>query len=239
MQTLSSARRTCMASSSAVEWTATVRMPSSLQARSTRSAISPRLAVRILANIEAPLLDDHQRLAIFDRLAVSDKNLDHCAGARRRDLVHRLHRFDDEQRLPGLHLAADLDEGSRARSRAEIGGADHRRDDGAGMLRRVDFRRGRGGRDAPWRLCRPQPRTCRTKICRTEMARNTYRHAVALELDLGEPGFVEELRQIANDVVVDRWRLRHGRGPGLARHDQSLAPILAPIMFATAAMASA
>src|ERR1700685_1747597 len=109
----------------------------------------------------------------------------------------------------------------------------------AGRLRRVDFRRGRGGRDAPWRLCRPQPRTCRTKICRTEMARNTYRHAVALELDLGEPGFVEELRQIANDVVVDRWRLRHGRGPGLARHDQSLAPILAPIMFATAAMASA
>ena len=51
MHTLSSARRTCMASASAVECTATVRMPRSLQARSTRSAISPRLAMRILSNM--------------------------------------------------------------------------------------------------------------------------------------------------------------------------------------------
>src|SRR5437773_3866830 len=51
MQTLSSASRTCMASASAVECTATVEMPSSLHARSTRSAISPRLAMRILSNI--------------------------------------------------------------------------------------------------------------------------------------------------------------------------------------------
>ena len=47
MQTLSSASRTCMASLSAVECTATVAMPSSLQARRTRRAISPRLAMRI------------------------------------------------------------------------------------------------------------------------------------------------------------------------------------------------
>src|ERR1700719_4737454 len=238
MQTLSSARRTCMASSSAVEWTATVGMPSSLQARSTRSAISPRLAIRILSNIE-PLLDDHQRLAVFDRLAVCDENLNHRAGARCWDLIHRLHRFDDEQRFAGLHLAADVDEGTCARCRAEIDGADHRRDDDAGVLRRVDRCRGwRGRRDAPRRLCGPQPRTCPTEIWRTEMARNADRHAVALELDLGEPGFVEQLRQIADDIVVDRWRLRHGRVPGLARHDQSFAPILAPIMSATPAMAS-
>src|SRR5262245_63018532 len=51
MHTLSSASRTCMASPSAVECTATVWMPSSWQARSTRSAISPRLAIRILSNI--------------------------------------------------------------------------------------------------------------------------------------------------------------------------------------------
>src|SRR5580700_3707690 len=234
MQTLSSARRTCMASSSAVEWTATVGMPSSLQARSTRSAISPRLAMRILSNIE-PSLDDQQRLAIFDRLAVSDQNLNHRAGARRRDLIHCLHCFDDEQRLADLHLAADLDEGTRARRRAEIDGADHRRDDSAGMLRRVERRRGRRGRrDAPRCFCGPQPRTWRT-----EVAGDANRHAVALELDLGESGFLEQLRQITDDVVVDRWRLRHGRVPGLARHDQSLAPILAPIMPATPAMASA
>ena len=50
MQTLSSARRTCMAFSSAVECTATVDIPSSRQARRTRRAISPRLAIRTLSN---------------------------------------------------------------------------------------------------------------------------------------------------------------------------------------------
>src|SRR5215813_13597066 len=51
MHTLSSASRTCMASASAVECTATVGMPSSLQARKTRNAISPRLAMRIFSNM--------------------------------------------------------------------------------------------------------------------------------------------------------------------------------------------
>src|SRR6476659_2985741 len=100
MQTLSSASRTCMASASAVECTATVEMPSSLQARNTRSGISPRLAIRILSNIVPStmgelrmansewkrfairsslfsLLDHHQRLAEFDRLAVLDEDLCH------------------------------------------------------------------------------------------------------------------------------------------------------------------
>src|ERR1700744_580448 len=100
MQTLSSARRTCIADSSAVECTATVAMPSSLQARSTRSAISPRLAIRILSNIAsvAALFDDDQRLAKLYRLAVLDENLGHRAGARRRDLIHGLHGLDDHQR---------------------------------------------------------------------------------------------------------------------------------------------
>ena len=46
MQTLSSAKRTCMAFASAVEWTATVWIPISRQARWMRSAISPRLAIK-------------------------------------------------------------------------------------------------------------------------------------------------------------------------------------------------
>ena len=50
-QTLSSASLTCIASLSAVEWIATVAMPISLQARMMRSAISPRLAMRIFSNI--------------------------------------------------------------------------------------------------------------------------------------------------------------------------------------------
>ena len=53
MQTLSSAMRTCIASASAVECTATDLIPISRQARITRSAISPRLAIRILSNIGA------------------------------------------------------------------------------------------------------------------------------------------------------------------------------------------
>src|SRR5215469_2289152 len=135
MQTLSSASRTCIADASAVECTATVAMPSSLQARSTRSAISPRLAINILSNIAtvAALFDDQERLAKLDRLAVLDENLRHRAGARRRNLIHRLHGFDDDQRVAGLHLAADIDERLGARRRREIGGADHRRGDGARM----------------------------------------------------------------------------------------------------------
>src|SRR5216684_3573179 len=65
MHTLSSASRTCIASSSAVECTATVGMPSSLQARSTRSAISPRLAMRILSNI-APAFSRAGTTASFE-----------------------------------------------------------------------------------------------------------------------------------------------------------------------------
>src|SRR5262247_3098922 len=108
MHTLSSASRTCMASASAVECTATVAMPSSLQARSTRSAISPRFAIRIFSNTWS--LDDQQRLAEFDRLRVLEQDLHHRAGARCGDLVHGLHRLDDQQRRAGLDNGADLDE---------------------------------------------------------------------------------------------------------------------------------
>src|SRR5690242_11745576 len=118
MHTLSSASRTCMASASAVECTATVATPSSLQARSTRSAISPRFAIRIFSNIDLqpsfrlrPIpslqffrlaceldvsLDDQQRLSELDRLRILEQDLHHRAGARRGNLVHGLHRLDDQ-----------------------------------------------------------------------------------------------------------------------------------------------
>ena len=50
MQMAWSARATCRLSRSASEYTATVEMPISLQARMTRMAISPRLAIRIFVN---------------------------------------------------------------------------------------------------------------------------------------------------------------------------------------------
>ena len=76
MQIASSARRTCIASVSAVEWTATVLMPISWQARWMRSAISPRLAIRTFWIAIRPIYSMiDQRLLIFDRLGVLDQDL--------------------------------------------------------------------------------------------------------------------------------------------------------------------
>src|SRR5712691_2150545 len=138
MQTLSSASRTCMASASAVECTATVAMPTSLQARKTLSAISPRLAIKTFSNIAAgglpTLLDDRQRLAELDRLAVADKDGGDHAGCGGGGVVHGLHRRDDEDRVARRDARAALDEGGSTRLSSKIGGADHRRGHGAGAL---------------------------------------------------------------------------------------------------------
>src|SRR5690606_8957461 len=118
-------------------------MPNSLQARSTRRAISPRFAIRTFWNILSALFDDDQRLAVFDRLTVLEQDRSDGARARRGYLVHRLHGFDDEKGLALLDLLADLDEWLGARCRRSVGGADHGRSHG--VLRRVDSGRGSGG----------------------------------------------------------------------------------------------
>src|SRR5258706_13670596 len=121
MQTLSSASRTCMASASAVEWTATVRMPISRQARWILRAISPRLAMRTFSNMRLPgdvrpsgggrrSTHDHQDFAELDRAAVADHDVADRAALRCQDRVHHLHRLDDQERLAGLDKVADLDE---------------------------------------------------------------------------------------------------------------------------------
>src|ERR1700684_1447577 len=128
MHTDSSASDTYLASRSASECTTTVRMPISRQARGTRSAISPRFAMRIFSNISVAgsydgffrtwerrtgraLLNDEQRFAVLNRLAVLDQDgLDH-PGAVGFDFVHQLHRFDDAQRVADGDLLADVDEG--------------------------------------------------------------------------------------------------------------------------------
>src|SRR5213078_4802338 len=102
MHTDSSARRTYFASASASEWTTTVLIPSSRQARWIRSAISPRLAISTLSNNWPAVLlgtgaldrqglhagdrwpgkgrlahasaDDNQRLPVLDRLAILDQD---------------------------------------------------------------------------------------------------------------------------------------------------------------------
>src|SRR4051812_38991777 len=100
MQIASSASRTCIASVSAVECTATVLMPISWQARWILSAISPRLAMRTFWIM--PSLDDDERLVELDRLRVDDKDLADRACAWRGNGVHDLHRLDDHQRVARL-----------------------------------------------------------------------------------------------------------------------------------------
>src|SRR5690606_1970472 len=102
MQTDSSASLTYFASVSACEWTTTVLMPSSRQARWIRSAISPRLAIRIFSNMS---FDHEQRLAELHRRPVLDQDLADRAGGVGLDLVHQLHRLDDAQRVAFLDLA--------------------------------------------------------------------------------------------------------------------------------------
>src|ERR1700722_31147 len=121
MHTLSSARRTCMASVSAVECTATVAMPSSRQARNTRNAISPRLAMRIFLNMMLRLLDNEERLVELHGGARGDQNLLHGAGARRLDLVEGLHGLDQQQGGPGLHALPGGHIGGSTRLGGEIG----------------------------------------------------------------------------------------------------------------------
>src|ERR1700677_2437803 len=98
MHTDSSASDTYLASRSASECTTTVRIPNSRQARCTRSAISPRFAMRTFSNIsvaggydgffrtwkrrvDRALLDDEQRFAVLDGLAVFDEDGFNHSGA--------------------------------------------------------------------------------------------------------------------------------------------------------------
>ena len=95
--------------------------------------------------------------------------------------------------------------GPRAGLRPEIGGADHRRGDDARMLGRIAGRRvadaGGGCRR------RDGARGAAARDHSVRLARDAHAHAVALELDLGEAGLVEQLRELADQ--------RRGRPPAL------------------------
>src|SRR4026209_929810 len=130
MQTDSSARRTGSESASAVEWAITVRIPISRHVRITRSAISPRLAMRILWNISrgsAERLHREQRLPELDGLAVLGHDLDDATADLGLYLVHQVHGFDDAEDLAFLDHVALLDEGRRVGLGRAIEGAHHRR----------------------------------------------------------------------------------------------------------------
>src|SRR5580700_2690456 len=93
-------------------------MPSSLQAQMTRTAISPRLAIRILLN----RTDGKQSLPVLHRLPVHDQLALDDAGGLGFDLVHELHGLDDAENLAGLDALAYAHEGWRSRRRGLVEG---------------------------------------------------------------------------------------------------------------------
>src|SRR5262245_27840951 len=119
MQTFSSAKRTCSESVSAVECTATVLIPISRQARITRSAISPRFAMRTFLNTDL-LGQPEEVLTVFDVLAVLHQDLFDLSFELGLDLVHQLHRLDDADHLALAHGLAGLDERRRLGRRRAI-----------------------------------------------------------------------------------------------------------------------
>src|SRR3990172_6966913 len=158
MQMDSSASRTGSDPPAAREGGATGGMPMSRQVRRMRSAISPRLAMRILWNMAFSALlaglHEEERLAELDGLGVLDEDLLDAAGHLGLDLVHELHRLDDAEGLPLLDRVALADEWCRLGARGAVEGADHGRLDrhgagggfsGALGALRLGQRGGRGG----------------------------------------------------------------------------------------------
>ena len=141
MHTLSSASLTCIASRSAVEYTATVAIPSSFAARKTRSAISPRLAIRILSNIGVSSPVPNARSSVLSRshsmiingwsystgAAIGDKYANDFARVRRDNVIEGFHGFDQQQFVSGHDRRSKFDKWLRFRSCSQIGSSDHRR----------------------------------------------------------------------------------------------------------------
>src|SRR5438132_3218100 len=106
MQIASSARRTCSASWSAVEKTATVPRSSSRQARTIRSAISPRLATRTLSTPGLVGLEGDDGLACVHEVLVLDQEACHASVSVALDLVEALHDLDQPDHVARLDFVA-------------------------------------------------------------------------------------------------------------------------------------
>src|SRR5437867_2833241 len=101
-------------------------MPSSRHATITRSAISPRLAIRIFLNILRGL-DGKESLTVLDRLSVFHVAFHDFAVTLGVDLVHQLHRLDDAKHLPFANGVSHFGKRLGARVRRSIKRADDRR----------------------------------------------------------------------------------------------------------------
>src|SRR5689334_9855874 len=81
----------------------------------TRTAISPRLATSSFTRGPSLALEQHEELAVLDRLGVLDGDLADDARAVGHDLVEELHGLDQAEHLPGLDVLPLADEGVRLR----------------------------------------------------------------------------------------------------------------------------
>src|SRR5210317_716945 len=155
---LSSAILVCKASASASECTATVRMPSSLQARIMRRAISPRLAIRILRNMVSPFYLAafylEERLTEFNRSSIILEDLNDLALKFRFDLVKKLHGFHKTDSLAGLYDRTHISKSISLRAWFTIEAANDRRIDRFVLIINDRFRSdgsSRRGSDRRWR----------------------------------------------------------------------------------------
>ena len=202
-----------MASASAVECTTTVWMPSSLQARNTLRAISPRLAMRIFWNMR-PAFRRYSMttsgMPYSTGCGILDEDRRHRARARRRYLVHRLHRLDDQQGLTFLDRLADLDERLGVGRRRQIGRADHRR-------RHSVLREARAMRRRTWDAPSSEPVSAPHRpagrgngMDRRRLLRDAHLEVVEFNLDLGQVRFVQDSREVADQLLVNAGLLcRH------------------------------
>src|SRR4051794_37149474 len=91
-----------------------------------RSAISPRLAIRIFLNMASGWLDREQALAVLHGLPVLDVGLYELPVAVGGDLVHEFHRLDDAEDLSLPDRLPDVHEGLGARLRRSVERTDNR-----------------------------------------------------------------------------------------------------------------
>src|ERR1700733_1790344 len=219
MQMAWSANRTCKLLRSASEYTATVWMPRSLQAQMTRTAISPRLAMRIFWNMSvwensrSTRANGEQSLAVLHWPAALHQLGHDGSGNLRFYFVHQLHRFDNTEHLSRLHRVAHLDERRIARLRRFIKRADDRR------LDDVFVRRGRRLARAglPNRLPSRLPglhksgrrggrhRHGHRHLLPVQCAANANAYVAPLQLQLSDTAFNHQLDQLSDFVI------RHSR----------------------------
>ena len=94
----------------------------------TRTAISPRLAMRTFLNIRRlpwSGFDFKKRLAVFDRVTVGHERFHYFAGVRRDYVLHDLHRFDRTDGLAGGNNYSFDDHGWARRRIGTEKGTDH------------------------------------------------------------------------------------------------------------------